>query len=117
MAQIKDESNKLYNLYAGERAREIKDKEMEVENEWNNLRLSVEMRKRQLNDSSDLFKFFNLARDLMMWMETQMREMMNSPEFLAMLSNPAMIQQMMGMMPLMQGMGPTAGGFGATSIL
>ncbi|CAF0706136.1 unnamed protein product [Brachionus calyciflorus] len=75
--QIKEETNKLYNLYAGDRAREIKDKEAEVENEWNNLRQLVEMRKRQLSDSSDLFKFFNLARDLMMWMETQMREMMN----------------------------------------
>ena len=74
---VKDEAAKLIALYAGDRANEIKDKELEVENEWARLRQMVEMRKRQLNDSSDLFKFFNLARDLMMWMETQMREMMN----------------------------------------
>lgn len=77
VSQIKEEAGKLYGLYAGDRAKDIKDRELEVENEWNNLRAQVDQRKKQLNDMSDLFKFFNMARDLMMWMETQMREMKN----------------------------------------
>ncbi|RNA19157.1 spectrin beta chain-like isoform X1, partial [Brachionus plicatilis] len=75
--QIKDEAATLATLYAGDRADEIRRHEARVDAEWSQLKQMVEMRTRQLNDASDLFKFFNLARDLHMWMETQMREMMN----------------------------------------
>lgn len=75
--QIQDEANKLHALYAGDRAKEIKDRELEVLNEWHNLQHQVDERKRQLGDMGDLYKFFNMARDLMMWMETQMRQMRN----------------------------------------
>lgn len=74
---IRDEAGQLVGLYAGERAQDIKDRQVEVENEWNSLRQLVDVRKRKLNDMNDLYKFFNMARDLMMWMETQMREMRN----------------------------------------
>jgi spectrin beta len=77
VAQIQDESSKLINLYAGDKAKDIKDREQEVLNEWANLRRFVDTRKRALNDMSDLYKFFNMSRDLMMWMETQMRQMRN----------------------------------------
>lgn len=46
-------------------------------NEWRNLQKLVDKRKHQLNDMGDLYKFFNMSRDLMMWMETQMRQMRN----------------------------------------
>lgn len=77
VAQIQEEASKLHNLYAGERAKEIKDKEQQVLNEWQNLQGLTNVRKRQLTDMNDLYKFFNMARDLMMWMETQMRQMRN----------------------------------------
>jgi hypothetical protein len=48
-----------------------------VLNEWRNLQKLVDKRKHQLNDMGDLYKFFNMSRDLMMWMETQMRQMRN----------------------------------------
>ena len=74
---IQEESAKLINLYAGDKAKEIKDRENEVLNEWLQLQRFVDSRKRQLNDMTDLYKFFNMSRDLMMWMETQMRQMRN----------------------------------------
>jgi len=75
--QIQEEANKLHGLYAGDRAKEIKDRELEVLNQWHNLQHLVDERKRQLSDMGDLYKFFNMARDLAMWMETQMRQMRN----------------------------------------
>lgn len=75
--QVQEEAAKLHALYAGDRAKEIKDREQEVINEWHNLQRQVDSRRRQLNDINDLYKFFNMSRDLMMWMETQMREMSN----------------------------------------
>jgi spectrin beta len=77
VAQIQDEAAKLHNLYAGERAKEIRDKEQQVLAEWHNLQGLTNVRKRQLTDMNDLYKFFNMSRDLMMWMETQMRQMRN----------------------------------------
>lgn len=77
VSQIQDEASKLHNLYAGDRAKEIRDKEQQVLNEWNNLQAVTGVRKRQLTDMNDLYKFFNMSRDLMMWMETQMRQMRN----------------------------------------
>lgn len=75
--QVQEEAAKLHALYAGDRAKEIRDRELEVVNEWRALQKHVDSRKRQLNDMNDLYKFFNMSRDLMMWMETQMREMSN----------------------------------------
>ena len=75
--QIQQEAGKLYALYAGDRAKEIRDREAEVLNEWRNLQKLCDSRKRQLNDYGDLYKFFNMSRDLMMWMDTQMHQMRN----------------------------------------
>lgn len=77
VAQIQEEASKLHNLYAGDRAKEIRDKEQQVLAEWQNLQAQTNVRKRQLTDMNDLYKFFNMSRDLMMWMETQMRQMRN----------------------------------------
>jgi spectrin beta len=75
--QIQEEAAKLHSQYAGHKAKEIKDREAEVLNEWQRLQSLVDQRKFQLNDMGDLYKFFNMSRDLMMWMETQMRQMRN----------------------------------------
>ena len=75
--QVRSEAKKLFDLYAGDKAKEISDKEQEVINEWNRLLNLINIRKHQLADMSDLYKFFNMSRDLMMWMETQMLQMRN----------------------------------------
>lgn len=75
--QIREEANKLHGLYAGDRAKDIRDREIEVLEAWRQLQGLVDQRKRQLSDMGDLFKFFNMSRDLLMWMETQMRQMLN----------------------------------------
>lgn len=77
VTQVQEEAAKLHALYAGDRAKEIRDRELEVVNEWRALQKLVDSRKHQLTDMNDLYKFFNMSRDLMMWMETQMREMSN----------------------------------------
>lgn len=75
--QVQEEAAKLHALYAGESAKEIRDRELEVVNEWRALQGLVDSRKHQLNDMNDLYKFLNMSRDLMMWMDAQMREMSN----------------------------------------
>ena len=46
-------------------------------NAWRNLQGFVDIRKRRLNDTGDLYKFFNQARDLMLWMEGIVHQMRN----------------------------------------
>ncbi len=65
---------KLQNMYAGERAR---DKEQQVLAELHKLQDLTNSRKHELADINDLYRSFNMSRDLMMWMETQMRQMKN----------------------------------------
>ena len=75
--QIREETAKLLALYAGEKSTEIENKEREVLNAWKNLQGLVDVRKRRLNDTGDLFKFFNQARDLMLWMDGIIHQMRN----------------------------------------
>jgi spectrin beta len=77
VAQVQEEAAKLHSLYAGERAKEIRDKEQQVLAEWAHLQGLTTVRRRHLTDTTDLYRFFNMSRDLMMWMETQMRQMRN----------------------------------------
>ena len=69
------QANELIVAYSGDKAREIKDREMEVVNAWRNLQISVEARKNKLGDTSDLYRFFNMVRDLMLWMDDIVRQM------------------------------------------
>ena len=73
--QIREETAKLLAFYAGEKAAEIEDKEREVLNAWKNLQGFVDVRKRRLNDTGDLYKFFNQARDLLLWMDAIIHQM------------------------------------------
>ncbi|XP_014662872.1 PREDICTED: spectrin beta chain-like [Priapulus caudatus] len=66
---VQEKSNKLQAVYAGDKAREIQNRETEVVNAWRNLQSTVDARRNKLVDTSDLLKFFMMVRDLMLWME------------------------------------------------
>eukprot|EP00106_Octopus_bimaculoides_P014006 XP_014781448.1 PREDICTED: spectrin beta chain-like [Octopus bimaculoides] len=72
---IQEESACLQIGYAGEKAREIQNWESDVVNAWRNLQLMVESRRMRLADASDLYRFFNMVRDLMLWIDDIRRQM------------------------------------------
>lgn len=72
---IQGDAGKLLVQYSGDKAREIQEREMEVVNAWRNLQMNIEKRKKMLSDTNDLYRFFNLVRDLMLWMEDMLRQM------------------------------------------
>jgi spectrin beta len=76
--RIQQEAKRLNGRYAGEKEAEIKQKEIDVLTQWKLLQQFVDQRKRLLNDYEDLHRFYNLARDLHMWMEGMIRQMNNS---------------------------------------
>lgn len=76
--QIKDESDKLQESYAGDKAIEITNREAEVVNAWDGLQQDCENRRLKLSDTGDLFRFFNMVRMLMLWMDDVVRQMNTS---------------------------------------
>lgn len=72
---VQEDAAKLLVAYSGDKAREIQDREAEVVDAWRNLQVNMEKRKNQLLDTSDLFRFFSLVRDLLLWMDDMMRQM------------------------------------------
>ncbi|XP_056020668.1 spectrin beta chain-like isoform X11 [Ostrea edulis] len=72
---IQEESNRLQTGYAGDKKAEIEDREAEVVNAWKNLNLMVNSRRVTLADAHDLFKFFSMVRDLILWMDDIIRQM------------------------------------------
>lgn len=76
--QVQDESAKLQASYAGDKAKEITNREAEVVSAWANLQAMCEGRKQKLLDTGDLFKFFNMVRTLMLWMDDVARQMNTS---------------------------------------
>ncbi|XP_045122381.1 spectrin beta chain-like isoform X4 [Portunus trituberculatus] len=73
--QIQDDSSKLQAAYAGDKAREITNREAEVVSAWLNLQGMCEDRRVKLSDTGDLFKFFNMVRTLILWMDDVIRQM------------------------------------------
>ncbi|XP_043206093.1 spectrin beta chain-like isoform X2 [Amphibalanus amphitrite] len=73
--QIQEDSLKLQAAYAGDKAKEITNREAEVVNAWLNLQALCDARKAKLADTGDLFKFFNMCRILMLWMDDVNRQM------------------------------------------
>lgn len=61
--------------YAGDKQREIRDQEEEVLNAWRKLQEMVESRRLKLANASDLYRFFNMVRDLLLWMDDIIRQM------------------------------------------
>lgn len=75
MQGIQEEAAKLIVAYSGDKARDIQKHEMEVVNAWRNLQIQLEQRKVRLADSSDLYRFFGMVRDLLNWMSDTTRHM------------------------------------------
>lgn len=59
--------------------KEITNREGEVVNAWLALQAACENRRHKLVDTGDLFKFFNMVRTLMQWMDDVVR-LMNTSE-------------------------------------
>lgn len=78
MHQIQEESAKLQASYAGDKAKEITNREAEVVTAWANLQAMCDGRRQKLADTGDLFKFFNMVRTLMLWMDDVVRQMNTS---------------------------------------
>ncbi|CAF3645885.1 unnamed protein product [Adineta steineri] len=76
--RIQQEAKRLNGRYAGEKEAEIRQREVDVLTQWKLLQQFVDQRKRLLNDYEDLHRFFNLTRDLNMWMDGMIRQMNNS---------------------------------------
>lgn len=76
--QIQEESAQLQASYAGDRAKEITNREQEVVAAWTALQVACDQRHRKLLDTGDLFKFFNLVRTLMQCMDEWIRQMNTS---------------------------------------
>jgi len=75
---IKEDSAKLQAAYAGEKAMEITNREREVVRAWLELQSMGGDRKNKLNDTDNLFRFFAMVRNLMLWMDDLMRQMSTS---------------------------------------
>uniref|UniRef100_A0A4D5R949 Spectrin beta chain n=1 Tax=Scolopendra viridis TaxID=118503 RepID=A0A4D5R949_SCOVI len=76
--QIQEDSSKLQAAYAGDKARDIVSREGEVVTAWMSLQNMCEGRRLKLADTGDLFKFFNMVRTLMLWMDDIIRQMNTS---------------------------------------
>jgi len=76
--RLQQEAKRLNGRYAGEKEVEIRQKENDVLTQWKHLQQLVDQRKRLLNDYDDLHRFFNLSRDLNLWMDGMIRQMTNS---------------------------------------
>ena len=74
MMMIQEESSKLQAAYAGEKAMEITNREREVVRAWMDLQGMGDSRKSKLNDTGNLFRFFAMVRNLMLWMDDLMRQ-------------------------------------------
>ncbi|MCP9264820.1 Spectrin beta chain [Dirofilaria immitis] len=75
VAQIELDALELRDAYAGDRAIEIGARETEVHRAWRQLRAMCDARSMRLGDTSDLFRFMNMVRDLLLWMNEVKREM------------------------------------------
>merc|ERR1719277_1545372 len=75
---IREDRGKLQAAYAGEKAMEITNREREVLRAWMELQAMGDSRKSKLNDTGNLFRFFAMVRNLMLWMDDLMRQMSTS---------------------------------------
>merc|ERR1719429_381377 len=75
---IQEESAKLQAAYAGDKAMEITNREREVVRAWMELQGMGDSRKGKLTDTGNLFRFFAMVRNLMLWMDDLMRQMSTS---------------------------------------
>jgi spectrin beta len=75
---IQEDSARLQASYAGDKAKEITNREAEVVSAWMALQNMCDARMQKLADTGDLHKFFNMVRILMLWMDDVIRQMNTS---------------------------------------
>ncbi|XP_072302377.1 spectrin family protein isoform X2 [Eucyclogobius newberryi] len=67
--QVQDDAARLQKAYAGEKAEDIQKSENAVTSAWEGLLEGGKARRLLLLDTIEKFRFFNMVRDLMLWME------------------------------------------------
>ncbi|KAM5129946.1 spectrin beta chain, erythrocytic [Mantella aurantiaca] len=69
-----DTAARLYSAYAGDQATDIQKKEREVTEAWRALLDACDGRRTELISAAEKFRFFSMVRDLMLWMESIIRQ-------------------------------------------
>ncbi|KAM4546327.1 spectrin family protein isoform 2-T2 [Fundulus diaphanus] len=67
--QVQDDAARLQKAYAGEKADDIQRSETAVTIAWQGVLEACKARKLLLLDTVEKFRFFNMVRDLMLWMD------------------------------------------------
>ncbi|XP_063750420.1 spectrin family protein isoform X5 [Eleginops maclovinus] len=67
--QVQDDAARLQKAYAGEKADDINRSESAVSSAWEGLLKAGQARRLLLLDTVEKFRFFNMVRDLMLWMD------------------------------------------------
>ncbi|XP_067348468.1 spectrin family protein isoform X1 [Channa argus] len=67
--QVQDDAARLQKAYAGEKADDIQRSEHTVSSAWEGLLEACQARRLLLLDTVEKFRFFNMVRDLMLWMD------------------------------------------------
>uniref|UniRef100_A0A3Q3X8T1 Spectrin beta chain n=1 Tax=Mola mola TaxID=94237 RepID=A0A3Q3X8T1_MOLML len=67
--QVQDDAARLQKAYAGEKADDIHRSECAVTSAWEGLLQAGQARRLLLLDTVEKFRFFNMVRDLMLWMD------------------------------------------------
>ncbi|KAJ8266420.1 hypothetical protein GJAV_G00130220 [Gymnothorax javanicus] len=67
--QVQEDAARLQKAYAGEKADDIHRHERAVSEAWENLLSAGQARRLLLLDTVEKFRFFNMVRDLMLWMD------------------------------------------------
>lgn len=74
MQQFRETAARLQTAYAGEKAASIQEQEQEVARALRALLEACSGRRARLVDTADKHRFFGMARDLLSWMESTVRQ-------------------------------------------
>lgn len=72
--QFRETAARLQTAYAGEKAAGIQEQEQEVSRALQELLEACSGRRARLVDTADRHRFFSMARDLLSWMESTVRQ-------------------------------------------
>ncbi|XP_048883547.1 spectrin beta chain, non-erythrocytic 1-like isoform X1 [Brienomyrus brachyistius] len=67
--QVQEDAERLQKAYAGEKAEDIEKHERAVAEAWEALQAASQARRLLLLDTVEKFRFLNMVRDLMLWMD------------------------------------------------
>ncbi|XP_058868085.1 spectrin beta chain, non-erythrocytic 1-like isoform X2 [Acipenser ruthenus] len=67
--QVQEDASRLQKAYAGEKAEDIQKHDRSVAEAWSALLSASDARCQLLLDTVEKFRFFNMVRDLMLWMD------------------------------------------------